>query len=175
MGPQSFGTPLQILKWSFNFQLLEPVSTTFIYQPCTRILVRICIPSSSWAWWVGVVTRTMTSLIEYLETFAGENFLNWLKQSISRIKTFVDCRPHAFPVTKNFFGSPPTRFLVPRTKIRRRRQYSGGSSNLREGGSFTSRMRDKRGKLKMTTTMFVNPALAIRSSTLRKIVSLHAR
>ena len=44
-----------------------------------RVLARIYIPSGSWAWWVGVVTRTMTSSIEYLGTFVGENFLNWLK------------------------------------------------------------------------------------------------
>ena len=96
---------------------------------CYRVLARIGIPSGSWAWWVGVATRTMTSSIEYLGTFAGENFLNWLQYSISRIKTFVDCRPHAFPVANNFFESPPTRFLVPRTKIRGRRQYR----EIREG------------------------------------------
>ena len=44
-----------------------------------RVLARICIPSGSWVWSVGTVTRTMISSIEYLGTFAGENFLNWLK------------------------------------------------------------------------------------------------
>ena len=59
-----------------------------------------------------MVTRTMTSSIEYLETFVGKNYLDWLKWSISQMKCFVGFRPNVLPVANNLIRSPPTRFLL---------------------------------------------------------------
>ena len=79
---------------------------------------------------------------DYIDRVLG-NFHWWKLSELAKVehfanKTFVDCRPHTFPVTNNFFGLPPKCFLIPRTKLRGRQQYREIHEGFQLCGNYSS-------------------------------------